>query len=67
MEQVWPGDNSSTNTKSWPPILGSPSNFSSIVGAFRDSAEVESESVCLRYFFKARLLRFHQYDWFLLW
>ena len=36
IEQVWPGDNSSTNTKSWPPILGSPSNTSSIVGAFRD-------------------------------
>ena len=44
--QVWLGDNSSTNTTSWPPILGSSSNSSSIVGGNHGVeliAEIESK------------------------
>ena len=44
--QIWPGDNSTKNTKSWPPSMGS----SSIVGALIEIiAEAESKSDYLRY------------------
>ena len=52
MEQVWPGDSSSTNTKSWPPILGS---SSSIIGSQRLNTEIESESAYQRLFKFKRL------------